>query len=284
MAKKVNLPKSTLRKKRKKQLVFKVVCVTLCVIVIFFVFVGLSWLPYVNITTTEIVGSRTVSVDSVQQVVESKLAGSYWHLFSKRNIFIYPKQALDADLLHSYPMFKEVAVHTVSTRTLGVAVVERQPVALWCGIVVSSTTSCDLLDQEGVVYAPAVVYSGDAYVKYFGRLSSSTLPQSYLAQDDFHRLLSLVDAVGKKISMAPQTISVNEAGDVQIVFTGDFSLLITLDAEGDDVLNRLSLALVADPFSTTQLSAFQYLDLRFGKKMYYKQKNTNTVATTSKHS
>jgi cell division septal protein FtsQ len=161
----------------------------------------------------------------------------------------------------------------VSFQTLAVKVVERLPVALWCGLDPGSPgSSCFLLDKEGVVFAPAVIYSGDAYQKYYGAVTGGSLPQQYISGSQFRSLSDMVEALQKKQGIRIQTISVSKDGDARLQFENGFTLVITMSANNGDVFERFELALLADPFTTHALSQFEYLDLRFGDKLYYKLK------------
>ena len=65
---------------------------------------------------------------------------------------------------------------------------------------------------------------------------------------------------------------VDSNGDVHIMFASGFTLLFPISADGGDVYQRFTLALQSDPFTSHKLSDFEYLDLRFGDKLYYKLK------------
>ena len=55
-------------------------------------------------------------------------------------------------------------------------------------------------------------------------------------------------------------------------FADNFTLIFTLVDQGGDVFERLTLALTSGPMAAHKLGDFQYLDLRFGDKLYYKLK------------
>jgi hypothetical protein len=84
----------------------------------------------------------------------------------------------------------------------------------------------------------------------------------------------LVDAISTKLSSteALQRVVVDSSRDVRMYFT-HITLLFTLDEQSGDVFERLGVALQSKPFVEHQLSAFEYLDLRFGDKLYYKLRN-----------
>lgn len=234
--------------------------------------VGLTWLPFLRIKTVEVSGEKTVTPANIERVARGDLAGGYAHLFAKSNIFLYPRSAIEHDLLAQFPMLASASVHAKTFSALQIDVVERQPAALWCGEAAATSSSCYLLDSSGIVYAPAVVYSGDAYQRYYGGAQDAALPWQFLPPQQFRSLIALVTALAQMGHLAPQAISVDASGDVRLACTSGFTLLFSLSDNAGDVLERFSLALTADPFTTHRLSDFEYLDLRFGDKLFYKLK------------
>lgn len=90
---------------------------------------------------------------------KSLQAATCTYLLSR--IFLYPQQTI-AEKLQNFSTIKTVTVQAEDFRTILVGVVERHPAALWCGDSASST-GCYFLDENGLAYAPAALYSGDAY-------------------------------------------------------------------------------------------------------------------------
>ena len=282
----VDLPKSNLRERRRRR---RIVVAWLCVgavVLVVAAMSGVTWLPFMRVHAINVTGQKTVPIESIETAAQKELYGGYLHLFARSNIFIYPKTAIRQQLLSQFPTFESVDVRAGGFRSLGVTVVERKPVALWCGLVVASTSSCYLLDQGGVVYAPAVVYSGDAYQKFYGVVSGATLPQQFLDSSRFHSLTTFVSALQTKQNIMASSIAVDLADDVRLRFTNGFEFIFALGDDSGDVFNRFDLALQSSPFKNHQLSDFDYLDLRFGDKMYYKLKAGAAkpdVATSSAH-
>ena len=132
---------------------------------------------------------------------------------------------------------------------------------------------CFLLDEDGVAYGGALTFSGDAYTRYYGALTGSTTPKHYLNPAQFRSLSALVDTIAESQKDEPlRSVWVDASDDVHLAFASGFTLLFTLSADGGDVYQRLTLALQSDPFKSHKLSDFEYLDLRFGDKLYYKLK------------
>ena len=102
------------------------------------------------------------------------------------------------------------------------------------------------------------------------------MPEQYLAPGAFNSLSALIDAIAQN---QPQdvitSVEVDSSNDVHVGFASGFMLLFPLSADGGDVYNRFILALQSDVFAGRTIADFEYLDLRFGNKLYYKLKATS---------
>jgi hypothetical protein len=220
----------------------------------------------------------------IQQFAQQKLAGHYFFLFPKNNVALYPKQDIERGLLAQYPTLASVSVYNVNLHAIGVTATERQPVAQWCSYsdaaVQSESTStaptaCWYIDENGVVYAPVVGANASTFITFTSSNSSPTLPWQFLTPVQFQSLSALVTSIlQNKITDNPLIVaSVDQYDDVRLQFASGFTLLFSLDDDSGDIYSRLSLALTSDPFTSNPLSDFEYLDLRFGDKLYYKLKS-----------
>jgi hypothetical protein len=271
----VELPASRVRSRRRKRFVIFISIVFGCLLLIFAGLVWLSHASFLRITTITVSGEQTISEASVQAVVQNQLAGSYGYLFARDNIFLYPKGRIEAALPAAMTVIASVEVHAVNFHTIAVSIVERQPKALWCGESTdASSSSCLLLDQNGVAYDPAdPLAQTSTYKRYFGVLSASSTPAQYLTPSSFSSLSALVDTLAQS---QPQdsiaSVFVDPNNDVHVTFGSGFTLLFALSADGGDVYSPFMLALQSDPFTGHTIGDFEYLDLRFGDRLYYKLK------------
>lgn len=269
----VTLPESRAHARRRRRLLL------LALVVFIFVVLcaaGVTWLSnaaFLRISTVEVLGTQTLSTSTIAAFVEGELAGSYLYFFPKNNIFLYPKEIVSRELLSAMPTIAEVNLRAKNFHTLAVAIIEHQPKALWCGEVVASSSPCFLLDENGLAYAAAADFSGDAYQRYYGALAPGTSPRHYLTSTQFHSLSALVDTIAQ--NQKPNSVRgvlVDQNSDVRLTFASGFVLLFPLGDDGGDIYQRFTLALQSDAFKAHPLSDFQYLDLRFGDKLYYKLK------------
>lgn len=270
----VDLPQSRLKaRKRRRRYLLGGGALLLCLIVLCGL-VWLSWAPFLRVTAIDITGAKTLATSSIETYAQQEISGAYVWMFARNNIFLYPRAEIAAGLLAQYPSLRAADVHAKDFHTVEIALKEREPVALWCPAQ-NEAPSCYYLDETGLAYAQAPTYSEPIFITYQGTLatSSAPLPRQYLSEEKFQSLVALITALEQKVPGDPiRQVVVDSSGDARAYFQDDFLLIFsTLDDSGD-VFDRFSLALQSDPFKGKALSSFEYLDLRFGDKLYYKEK------------
>jgi len=265
----VELPESRLRARKRRRRLFALIFSGALILFILSGLAGLTYLQSLRIKDVAVSGARTLASSTVEAFVRDRLAGEYWYVFSKSNIFLYPKQQIAADLIKAYPVLASADVHAVDFHSIAVNVVEREPRALLC----SQDSICLFMDENGVVYGDAPIFSEPVYTTYSGVLAGDALPKQFLTPVEFQALSALVDAIAQKLQVEQiEEVSVDADKDVRIRFASGFMLMFALGDQSGDVFERLTLALVSEPMSAHKLTDFEYLDLRFGDKLYYKLK------------
>lgn len=256
-----------MRKRRRRARIFIISVVS--VLLALSCLVGLTYWPALQIKDVAVSGAQTLPPGTVEAFVRDRLAGEYWYVFSKSNIFLYPKQQIAADLVQTYPVLASADVHAADFHTITVNLVEREPRALLC----SQDNRCLFMDENGVAYTDAPIFSEPVYVSYYGSTTGNMLPKQFLTPVEFQALSALVDAIAQKLQGEQAAdIAVDGEKDVRMRFVSGFTLIFALSDHGGDVFERLGLALIAEPLAAHKLSDFEYLDLRFGDKLYYKLK------------
>jgi len=268
----VDLPQSKLRARRRRQKLLKAATAILIVAVVVGALLGISWLPHLRVTKIEVEGAEGSAAKTIEAATVKYISGNYAFLFPKNNILLYPKSGLTKSLYEQFPRLAEVQVQANNFRTIGVTVRVRVPGSLWCGASPEARVPCLFMDDNGVAYEAAAQFSGTVYTEYFGTTTSTAIPKQYLTAEQFRSLAALVQAFKDKEGESIARVAVDEHEDVRATFENGFTLMFTAKEDSGSVYERFLLAKSSDPFSSHQLSDFEYLDLRFGDRLYYKLK------------
>lgn len=283
----VDLPQSRVRARRKRRRIVLASVFAVIALIFFIGLVALAHAPFLRITGVDVSGETTLDSGDISNSVLNDISGSYLYVFPKDNIFLYPKSKTEADLLRQMPVIAKADVQAKDFHTLSVVITERARKALWCGESVENAGPCFWLDQDGVAYAAADLSlqedsASSTYEHYYGALTGAE-PQQYLTPDQFQALSALIDALVQNQPGNPvQSVEVDGSGDARATFADNFALLFNLSSAGADVYQRFQLVLGSDAFAGHTLADFEYVDLRFGDKVYYKLRDSQAPVVTGK--
>ncbi len=282
-----NLPQREeyLRKKRKKKIVRWVIVLFL----LMFIFGFSSYIshrPEFRITNVTLSGGVLVTQDDIQKESKNFLLGKYFWLYPKDNAFLYKRKDLRDYLKEKFKRIDTIDISLEEFQTLKIKITERKPYAIWCsnlvdtidffdeaGGTVDKIEECYFMDQDSAIFAPAPHFSGDAYFKYYGLVSTTTPIGSYYisSSTEFAQITRFIDRI-KEIGVRPQYLISKEGDEFEVVINGGGGIYFDIKEPLDKVADNLEALL-----QTPELAGFErdklpvdYIDLRFGNKLFYK--------------
>ena len=268
----VQLPESRLRARKRRRRNAIVAVWAVLILAIAGLVVGIAHLPHLRVVQVEVAGVEGAEAKAVEKAVLTHLVGQQFVLFPRSNVLMYPRSAIVEDLLAEFSDFSNVQVRATTLRALRVEVTKRTPKAVWCGVAEDRKEPCLLLDQKGVAYEMGAQFAEPVYTTYYGPLAAGSLPRQYTSEETFRSLVALVAALEERQGTRIVSVVTDQAGDARVHFIGGFELIFALQDGGGDVFERFMLALGAEPFAGRSVGDFEYLDLRFGDRLYYKLK------------
>ena len=266
----LNSPRlSELKKHRRRAFLGKTLIFLFGFLVVFGFLIYISRLPRLNIDNIIVVGNKVVETEAIKEVAEKELAGDYFFVFPKTNIFLYPKNKLEYDLLNEFKRIKDVSFLVEDRKMLRMVVSERTPKYLWCdGIVMSPSVpeNCYFMDEGGFIFDEAPYFSGEVYFKFYGTAS--------LLEKSFENLISFKKTL-EGMGLRPAVLSIQENRDVRIFLSTSTGpeIIFKVDSDFQKVTENLEAALTTEPLQSdfkNKYSSLLYIDLRFGNKVYFK--------------
>ena len=243
-----------------------------------------SYLPALNVSQVTIVGAEKLPPQLVQTFVESKLNDGSYRFFSRSNIFLYPKTAIEDEVVTFFSRIKSAVVSRPSlfSRTVVVTVEERQPYARWClhgqG---ESAGECFQMDATGFIFAFADASTtssifAEPYL-FSGAITGEPVGQVFIT-GHLPGLLALLATLQQQDNVTPVRVSVAGEQDFAVDFQEGFSLKASFGAEAGTLARNLKLVLGSDALSGKE-SQIEYVDLRFGNKAFFKLKGESSTST-----
>lgn len=264
-----------LQKRRRKIIIGKVVAALLCAGGLWGLVFWLSGLPAITIRDVQIQGAVSVSSTELASTTAQFLKGRYFFTVPKANIFFYPKNAIERNLLQAFPMLERATLRFKNFHTIGITVVERMPRALWCAESESagkSKENCYVLQDTGLIFAEASSTPA-SFIRFYKTLSAQNpIGQEYESPIRFRALLQFADDVNA-LGLSVRAFRERPDTDVQVEIVGGGRLVVGRDADLVAAAANLH-TIVSDPgFGGAEgFKELDYLDLRFGNKIFYRLK------------
>ena len=277
----LNSPRLTeLKKHRQRTILNKILISLLGFAIIFSFLVYLSRLNNLNINEIEISGNKVLDTEIVRATAEELIAGKYLWLFPKTNIFLYPANNIKSGLFNKFKRLKDINLSVKNNKILEISLTERIAQYTWCGPIPTATEeNCYFTDESGYIFDEAPYFSGNVYFKFYGNVDNPI--GSYFLKQNFKQLISFKDIL-IDLGLKPVALYITTDGDIQVFLSGGTTLVDTPkiilkeNADFQNVAENLQAALNTEPLQSkfkNNYAKLQYIDLRFGNKVYDKFSN-----------
>lgn len=241
-----------------------------------------------TLTQISISGGETIDHATVQELVEAELAGTYLGLIPRRFAWTYPQQDILTTLL-TIERLHSPAVTRADGRTLEVRFAEYEPFALWCTDLASE--ACWFLDRSGYAFADAPPLSGGSFLRFVRLDEVPSTTKRVASPARFSRAVELTEELAT-IGWSISHVELDQVGDAFLHVVGGSELKATLTEPPVDTVDNFTAILGSEEFSHLAPGNFQYVDLRFGNKVFVNEElpavpmvgtstATSTPATTT---
>jgi len=271
---------SALGRRRKRMFKIKV---ALAIFIFVAVTVLIAWLlrlPEVTINKSFVAGNSITATEDIKLIANEHMEGAYLGLVPKASAFFYPKAAIARSINNSFTRIKEVVVNKSDFTTITINVVERTPFALWCGEAYSldgeNLGNCYFIDELSYLYAKAPDFTESVFFKYFGEIEKISLHKekaplgaSYMGAEDFFGIRPFIEAF-EELGYVPVSLTRVDNKDFELRMDDGAIILFGSEAKLSVLLDNMESILDSDSFRESEGVKVEYIDLRFGNKIYYK--------------
>jgi len=143
---------------------------------------------------------------------------------------------------------------------------------------VTTQQGCHFADRDGMIYAPAPSFSGPVFFTWYGQITDMTLPidgNRFLSIEEFDSSVKIIEGI-KRAYIKPR-YGVIETDTIELTLANGERLMYARDAESEDTVANFLAAKDALP----EGASFEYMDMRFGTKVFYKEKEEDRVMSFS---
>ena len=217
-----------------------------------------------QVTGVKVIGGQTIPHAEVERITRDSFAGTYLRLIPKSFKPTFPKQTVKANV-QAVDRINNVDVE-VEKDTVIVVYDEHIPVGLWCET--TSSKDCLFLDRAGYAFGAAPALEGSAFVRYIER-GATPEKQATNFSTDFIKtnqafITDLEDELGLYVT------HIEKIGDYDLEYTvsGGGTIKASQGIELDKSFRNLRTILQSADFAHLAPGEFQYIDLRFGDKVF----------------
>ncbi len=238
-------------------------------------------LPFLRIERIEVRGQRLLAAAEIEQAVRDMLGGSYFGLAPRDSVFLISRPGLAEGLLDRYSVIERASVERIFPNRLAVNITERKLWGIYCdrpsarpepgaGNTGAEERQCFYLDTRGIAYEKLsdvrgwllpVIYAARPVTAGEQAAPPSTL--QYFKEAD--AAVALISARILSMRLATTT-----ADDVRFDLAEGWHLLVNVSRPVSD-WGRV-LGTVLDQEIRERRGELEYVDLRFGAKVFYRFK------------
>lgn len=243
--------------------------------------VWISWLDTFRIKSVVVVGNSSMTNEEVETLASSTLDGAYLGIFSKRNALIYPQDRILASLKQNYPSIRDVRLETEGFGRLNIKIGERTPKAKWC-----SAIRCYFIDDRAYIYDEEneeglALLGTTTLIEFKGNeenIGSEPVGVHALPEKLFEDLLTLSSELNL-MNLPVEEIAVRKGEDIVVKTLSNGRIMFSARHPFQASLSNLQTSLNSHALAGGK--QFEYVDVRYGNKVFYKLQGGAVVSTGS---
>ena len=239
---------------KKTKVWYKVLAVLLLAGILAFVW-WFMWGNFWKITNIEIVNAKHTDTNALRQDIDLILQQKKFFIIPNNHIIFLSENMLKKHILETYPSVESVEITKNKDRDLIISILDRKPMGVWCD------ENCFFFDDQGIAFKSSFNFTGAVFATWVQDTPTAlkfydTVPCiSLCIGKDFVTFLSQNKI--KKVSM--------NNGDLKMFSEYGFYI----KAIDNSTTTMRNMNLFAKDYKGDWKS-LQYVDIRFGDKIFYK--------------
>lgn len=282
---KKNTVRDVLRKKTptrhlsqlQKQTIFGALLFIFCAVCILGVY-KITHIESLQIANIIVVGGETIPERVIISEIDSVLNGSYFRLIPKRFTFLYPNEEL-AQQLKKNDRIKQVHIEKKSRTEIAVLFEEYTPHALVCAD--EEDDICFLMDSTGFAFAKAPLLEGSAFVRYTAKEAEVTVRTQQLEASFAEETTVFIEQLKEKLGLYVIAVMKDGNLDVSYELSGGGVIKVSQSIPMQTTFDNLYTILQSEEFKHIEPGSFQYIDLRFGDKVFLNEAPVGSATSTA---
>ena len=223
-----------------------------------------------KIQDVEISGARRVSEDALRENAFMLLEQKYLYILPKNFIWTVDKAGMARDLKKSFPSIKDIEVRRKFFRTITISFREYEQWGVLCH---REPEECFWVDRDGALFESAPSFSGLIVPKIKDKRSIDyTIGGRYLSAELMKLITFFNERTLSDNNLQSLQFAIDEKDEtLQLKTRGGWDILLLASNDPEAAYKNLTLALLHE--IKDRVADLDYIDLRFGSRIFYKFKN-----------
>ncbi len=223
-----------------------------------------SRIDSLQITKVEVVGNKTVPPGKVVGITKKAFTGTYFHLIPKSFRPTFPVDTV-ISRVKAIDRIKEVEVD-LNDDTVLVKYKEYIPIGLWCEN--KEDDDCLFLDNEGYAFTEAPELDGNAFLRFISGGVTFGKHQAVFSPKFMSNNLLFAEHLRSETGWYITHIEKVDDYDIEYTLVGGGIIKVSQMINIDTTFKNLLTILKSNEFSHLKPDNFEYIDLRFGDKVF----------------
>lgn len=193
-------------------------------------------------------------VDYFEQITTQKV-----FLFSSKSIIPLSTNKIRNNVLSQTSVIKDIKITKIFPSQLKVNLIERVPIAFLC----KTKENCYYIDKEGIVFQKSPLIGKNIIII---NKNNFLIGEKVVASKDLQQIFYLKKEL-EKIGLAVDYFTFSKKNSLEIVLQDRWSIFFSNEKYVEELKN---LKLILEKFSSEAKKEINYIDLRFGDRIYYK--------------
>lgn len=252
--------------------------------VVFLVGIGfLLQADFLQVKNFEITGTESILPKNIKNLALDFISGNKLFFIPRSNIFLLNKEKLAAAIIANFGRAEEVNINKqFLNRNVEFTVKERQADYLWCPLTQagSKEDECFFMTKDGLIFEKAGFSDSDFLTSsvswaepknkliFRGNLEKNPLMKNFATSEKMQNYLKLTKSFKDS---GFEIISINIESNDKAIAKSDIGDIVFDPQEPDlSLAAQNAILLINEVRSKNHFAQFNYIDTRFGNKMFYK--------------
>lgn len=223
----------------------------------------------IQIKTVNISGNAFVTTGEINAKANTVLDSNYLFVIPKRNIFLFPKGELVSKIKEN-PAIIDVQVNKDLFDTISIEVTEQNKEAIYC--TTFERADCYFINKEGYLYSKTgdgVALDQEIIVYLEGE--PKKLKDTILDSELYGNMIAFIKSTSRS-GIAISSVYAKSDGVIEFNTTSGARLLVSKYDDLERDFSNFMALFEKEVLTIEQLAGIDYIDLRFGNKVFYKNR------------